>query len=133
MPSRPTSPCRLCGRARPLERGLCLRCRPLQAVAPSDPTRDAYEAQPERAEDRRFYASTRWRNFRQAFLCQHPLCVRCQFSPATEVDHVIPRKHRPDLSYDAQNCQALCKPCHSRKTSRDNRLRGPRPPRGGGV
>jgi hypothetical protein len=35
---------------------------------------------------------------------------------ATEVDHIYRRWERPDLALEQDNLQALCKPCHSRKT-----------------
>ena len=46
----------------------------------------------------------------------HPLCCACG-RPASEVDHKIPISQRPDLRLDPENLQAMCKPCHSRKTA----------------
>ena len=73
-------------------------------------------------EEKKFYRRATWRKFRLAFLWQNPLCVVCfekgQLVPAEHVDHVIPRKVRPDLELDPENCQALCASCHSRKTLR---------------
>lgn len=53
-----------------------------------------------------------WRALRAAFLSDNPLCV-CG-APATEVDHVI--SLRRGGSNHHSNLQALCKPCHARKT-----------------
>lgn len=56
-----------------------------------------------------------WRRLRAAVLADEPLCRHCAAQglvvPATEVDHM---RGAADNSRDA--LQALCKPCHSRKT-----------------
>ncbi len=63
-----------------------------------------------------------WRKLRNAFLAEpdNALCKECYIrgviTEATDVDHVIPIVERPDLKYDADNLQPLCKSCHSRKT-----------------
>lgn len=59
----------------------------------------------------------RWRVYRDTYLTDHPLCVRCQ-SPATVVDHIVPHRGDNDvLFWDADNHQALCATCHGRKTA----------------
>lgn len=81
----------------------------------------------EHEEDRSFYWSTPWRKFRAWFLGQHPLCEWCQaegrYESATEVDHRIPRRDRPDLAFDENNCRAGCKPCHARYGAKSKRAR----------
>ena len=76
--------------------------------------------------EHRFYGTARWRRFRAWFLSLNPLCVMCKaagrFVTAVHVDHIVPRRVRPDLELDVTNCQALCHSCHSRKTIRE---RGP--------
>ena len=73
-----------------------------------------------RAEALRFYTSKRWREFRVALLEENPWCVECQrlgsFVRATEVDHIVPRRERPDLSFARTNAQSMCKSHHSAKT-----------------
>lgn len=69
-----------------------------------------------------------WQRLRVRYLSEHPLCVHCaakgRMVAANEVDHLIDIAVRPDLRLDADNLQALCKRCHSRKTRREqNRLR----------
>ena len=60
-----------------------------------------------------------WRRLRAVILGERPLCQHCLdrgvIEPATEVDHVDndPTDNRPEA------LQSLCKPCHSRKTQRD--------------
>lgn len=75
-----------------------------------------------RAEALRFYTSRRWRSFRALVLSGQPLCVECQrngrIEPATELDHIVPRRLRPDLAFEIANVQGLCKSHHSRKTRR---------------
>lgn len=64
--------------------------------------------------------SWNWRKYSQNYIKAHPLCRICledgKIIPATEVDHIIPHKGDKDLFWAEDNHQALCKPCHSRKT-----------------
>jgi 5-methylcytosine-specific restriction protein A len=57
-----------------------------------------------------------WKRLRIAFLKRHPRCVECG-APANEVDHVKSVRDFPLLRLAWKNLQALCKPCHSRKTA----------------
>lgn len=74
-----------------------------------------------------FYTGRRWRRFRAWFLARNPLCVD-PFGHHRQdgvtvrsfhVDHIVPRRQRPDLSFDEANCQGLCASCHSRKTAQE--------------
>lgn len=64
----------------------------------------------------------RWRKIRNAYIQSHPLCEHCQargrVTPAQEVDHIIPLEDGG--THDEANLQALCKPCHSSKTARED-------------
>ena len=75
--------------------------------------------------NRRGY-NARWRKFRKQFLMTNPLCVHCYenglMTPANEVDHIIPHRGDQRIFWDYDNLQALCKPCHSRKTHAEMRL-----------
>ena len=51
---------------------------------------------------------------------------------ATVVDHVIPIRARPDLRLTLSNLQALCKPCHDRKTALEDGAFGRAPSHGPG-
>lgn len=42
--------------------------------------------------------------------------------PGNEVDHIVPIKVAPDRRLDPTNLQTMCKPHHSAKTWRENRL-----------
>lgn len=68
--------------------------------------------------------SSRWRRYRRVFLVQHPLCVEClkqgRTTEATEVDHIVPHKGDKQLFWRHSNHQALCKPCHSAKTAKED-------------
>lgn len=59
-----------------------------------------------------------WQRIRLAFLRANPLCVHCleagMTTAATEVDHILRLKRGG--TNDFTNLQALCKPCHTRKT-----------------
>lgn len=64
--------------------------------------------------------SSAWRLIRASHLQEEPLCrehlARGMVRAATEVDHID-----GDATNDApSNRQSLCKPCHSRKTAREN-------------
>jgi len=65
----------------------------------------------------------RWQRYRLLFLQDHPLCSDPSHGDrpvaATEVDHVEPHRGDHEKFWDPGNHQALCKPCHSRKTARE--------------
>ncbi|NMB34825.1 MAG: HNH endonuclease [Firmicutes bacterium] len=65
------------------------------------------------------------RRLRKRVLLKHPLCAECKrqgrVTKATVVDHIIPHKGNPELFWDENNLQALCKPCHDLKTAREGR------------
>jgi 5-methylcytosine-specific restriction protein A len=71
-------------------------------------------------EERHWYYLRRWKNLRQQVLTQ--ACYQCaacgQVSAALDVDHVVKHDGDPQKFWDRANLQALCVPCHSRKTSR---------------
>lgn len=58
----------------------------------------------------------RWR---AEVLRQHPTCQHCRVVPSNEADHIIPIREG-GARFDPANGQGLCKPCHSRKTAREN-------------
>lgn len=66
----------------------------------------------------------RWQRERKAFLNLNPLCVYClrrgKTAPATVVDHIVPHRNDMLIFWDSVNWQALCKPCHDRKTGNQN-------------
>lgn len=68
---------------------------------------------------KRGYGS-KWQKVSRAYLRRNPLCVRCladgRYTQATVTDHIIPHRNRPELLWNKTNFQALCKPCHDRKT-----------------
>ena len=60
-----------------------------------------------------------WRRVRLAVLADEPLCRFCAAAalvvPAVEVDHID-----GDSQHNARsNLRPLCRPCHSRRTARD--------------
>ncbi len=61
-----------------------------------------------------------WRKESKAYLKAYPWCVSCKkekrYTPATEVDHIIPHNNDRALFWDRTNWQSMCKSCHSRKT-----------------
>ena len=66
---------------------------------------------------RRVTKTARWKRLRfealrrDGFACRH-----CGARGRLEVDHVLPVRTHPELSFALGNTQALCQPCHSLKT-----------------
>lgn len=94
----------------------CAECRENKTV-----TRDKHRTSP----SRRGYG-VEWRRARLMYLKRNPLCVECMstghVTAAQEVDHITPHNGNPKLFWDSLNWQSLCKPCHSRKTLKENLL-----------
>ncbi len=89
------------------------RHKPIAAMGkPAGPRRPSPSA---RGYDRR------WQKIRRAYLNNNPVCV-LQYEGclrvASEVDHVVPL--RDGGTHDEDNLQAACKPCHSKKTARED-------------
>lgn len=63
----------------------------------------------------------KWRSARRRFLADNPTCKHCHRDgrtiAATVVDHIIPHRGRLPQFWNPNNWQALCKPCHDRKTA----------------
>lgn len=76
---------------------------------------------PEIAAARKLYDTRWWRREGKAFLERNPLCKHCEelglVTAAREVDHIIPHRGNKKLFRDRNNWQALCSPCHGRKTA----------------
>jgi 5-methylcytosine-specific restriction endonuclease McrA len=60
-----------------------------------------------------------WRKVRKAFLAANPMCVCGCGQRATQVDHIVSVRERPDLRLVWSNLRALCASCHSRRTATD--------------
>lgn len=77
----------------------------------------------EKVRDNSFLVSAKWKKLRLKKLRRNPLCERCLekniHRTAEEVDHILSRDQRPDLSLRFDNLQSLCKSCHSAKTARE--------------
>lgn len=105
MPRKSKRPCSHPGCPKLTECKYCEEHKPLHPDRPS-------------AESRGY--SSKWRKVRAAYLSKRPLCVLClrkgRYVQATVVDHIIPHRNRPELMWDESNFQALCKPCHDKKT-----------------
>ena len=66
----------------------------------------------------------RWQRERAVYLALNPLCKdpdtrhEGRTIASTTVDHIKPHRADPNLFWDQNNWQALCKPCHDAKTGR---------------
>ena len=59
-----------------------------------------------------------WRRRASMILNAEPVCRICQRMPATEVDHITPRRLGGEDT--DENLQGLCRSCHSRKTATED-------------
>ncbi len=71
---------------------------------------------------RKMYSTARWRRIRAlVFARDKGLCVACErrgtYTPGVEVDHVAKATESPQLFWDLENLQLLCKRCHGKKTA----------------
>ena len=75
----------------------------------------------------RMYHLAEWKDpiigLRAQHIAKEPMCRECMRlgirKVGREVDHVIPHRGNMSLFLDADNLQTLCKPHHSKKTSKE--------------
>jgi len=67
------------------------------------------------------YRSTRWTELSKRIRKEHGECVLCGATDTLSVHHVIQPKGNAELFYDESNVVVLCKECHDRLTSVENR------------
>lgn len=73
----------------------------------------------------KFYDSYEWKTLRyKALLHYGPKCMACGITTADgaimNIDHIIPRKKRPDLDLKMSNLQVLCSWCNHGKSNWDD-------------
>ena len=68
----------------------------------------------------KWYKTASWERLRQHVLHRNPICLICKRAPATCVDHIINHDGNWESFRDVNNLQALCRPCHSIKTVKEN-------------
>ncbi|MBM6506687.1 HNH endonuclease [Staphylococcus pasteuri] len=80
-----------------------------------------------RNNNRKFYMRAKWRKTRQQVLARdHYECVRCKEKgkltinqhQSLEVDHILELETHPELAYELDNLQTLCKYHHNKKHGR---------------
>lgn len=95
--------------------------KPLSCKTPEERRRDSDKKR--QSSTQRGYGY-KWQKARAAYLKEYPLCVKCNatadISVATEIDHIEPHRGNQSLFWDSSNWQALCKPCHSKKTATED-------------
>jgi 5-methylcytosine-specific restriction endonuclease McrA len=62
-----------------------------------------------------FFKNHSWDVLRTKILRENRICVECHIFWSQDVHHIIPYAERPDLLFDEENLQALCKICHKGK------------------
>ena len=119
MPASPPIACPCGGRRR---NGVCDRC------GRGKQSRKEYDQRRGSAASRGY--DWKWRNedgtgAADLFLKQEPLCRECKWygrvTAATLVDHRKPHKGNMEWFWNTDNWQPLCKPCHDKKTNREQR------------
>jgi 5-methylcytosine-specific restriction protein A len=90
------------------DKGLCVKHRTIE--------RRAYDRRRANARQRGYDAA--WEATARAFLAEHPDCETCG-APATDVDHRDGKGPLGPAGHDHFNLRALCHPCHSARTARD--------------
>lgn len=90
--------------------GQSLPVRPVVSQTP--------EAKAAERERQAFYNNARWRKVSQAFLAANPVCSFGCGRLAALVDHVLPRRTRPDLAYAWSNLRSACVRCHNQHGER---------------
>lgn len=66
---------------------------------------------------KRVTSTRRWQVLRHRILERDDWkCRCCGDRRRLEIDHIKPVKLAPELAFDPANLQALCGPCHTRKT-----------------
>ena len=66
---------------------------------------------------KRVTATRRWQVLRMAIIERDGFrCKECGARGRLEVDHIKPVRTHPELSFAPANLQALCPPCHTKKT-----------------
>lgn len=81
----------------------------------------------------KYYNSKYWKNLRNAFIREHPLCYDCALegksTPAEECHHIIPfysgktEEEKWNLLLDPDNLCSLCQACHHKRHTMMNRMK----------
>ena len=70
----------------------------------------------------RWYSSQAWQRLRLAVLQDEPFCRSCRAAGlnvlTTDIDHIVKHDGHAARFWDRSNLQGLCRPCHTRKTTR---------------
>ena len=84
--------------------------------------RPAKLERPEYPTVHKWYCSRRWSLLRIEVLRAQPFCVVCRAQGrrvlSQDVDHIVKHGGDPTVFWDRENLQGLCRPCHTRKTTR---------------
>lgn len=122
MPKKPKKPCRYPGCPLLVDGTYCEAHQKLVTQQYNKYGRDDFT--------KNFYKTPEWLCTRKQYLQAHPFCEEClkegKRTQATMVDHIVPIKDGGD-KFAPANLQALCWPCHSRKSVEEGSRFGTRP------
>ena len=79
------------------------------------------------AEADQLYTSGRWRKFRAWMLSREPLCrpsvAEGRTTLATQLDHIVPLREKPEDAFKEEGVQPICTACHALKSQAERRAR----------
>lgn len=118
MPTAAPRPCKQAG---------CRALTTLGAYCPQHAKVVRQQAEVKRESSTQRGYGYRWQQTSKGFLKAHPLC-QCpdclegaiRLLAADVVDHIIPHKGDMTLFWDRSNWQSMSKPCHDKKTARED-------------
>ena len=67
------------------------------------------------------YKTGAWQIMREEAIRRQPVCASCGRLPSTVADHIEPHRSDEARFFDLDNVQALCVPCHNRKSGGERR------------
>lgn len=72
--------------------------------------------------DKGEYNTTKWRKLRAFILMNNPICIECNRSYATVVDHIKPVRLGGEF-WEVENLQPMCKQCHNSKSGKESKVK----------
>ena len=92
----------------------CSECNVIEKKQQLDYDRNRNESN-----ERKFLHSVAWRNEREQYLSEHPLCERCEKRGIIKASYLVHHKDRNELNRSKENKEALCNSCHEEEHKYD--------------
>jgi 5-methylcytosine-specific restriction protein A len=104
MPNKPLKPCSYSGCSELTQGGRCEKHKQKETKA--------YDTERDQTAGRKFLHSVTWRNERESYLKDNPLCERCLKKEKTVPAVLVHHKDRNQLNRTKENKESLCNACH---------------------